>query len=520
MKKRLLSMVVVIMILLSAFFQVTYATEDKESYPKFEGSLSISEKGIEMIKGLEGCINSPISDYSQYSIGYGCSTEFAEMYGFSTTYLTNDAAHELLLFVLEGMEKKLDSFLTKYSIQVNQYQYDALMSFTFNLGSNWMSNTTRLGEVLVSGDYTVNEFASAMGVYCHVTTKDGPQVLDLLVDRRIREIKLFLYGAYALKDVDKTFCTLRYEVEEGSGEAFTDIGFYLVGSPYQVLFEATPAAPSYQFFAGWETENGEQITADSLVSNSTTVRAVWDSEPTDSLLYIDGEKYITDFSNRPVKRSYSDDAPATVDPTAPAPDVPPTTDTPTDGGSIDAPMIEAADVFPDVFRDQWYYEYVNDLYQSGIINGCDDGTFQTLRAVTTGEALKMIILSAGYVEPEAVESHWARGYLNFALEQGFVDQGDITDLDVPITRAMMAKISARALGIERLYDSVPFADTSNVYAAILSDHGIMIGDETGAFRPDRSLTRAELSTVVWRVYRFNEARALAETPDTTITEAE
>ena len=236
MTKRLICICMTLFILMTALVGPAYANEtDKETeYPVFEGQLSISDEGIEMIKGIEGCINRPMSDYSQHSIGYGCSTEFAEKYGFSTTYLTEAEAHELLLFVLEGMEKKLDAFLKTYGIRVNQYQYDALMSFTFNLGSNWMSDTTRLGEVLADGNYTVNEFASAMGVYCHVTTSKGPEVLDLLVDRRIREIKLFLYGAYDLNDVDEKFCTLRFEVDEDIYITKTSLvyssGYELAGS--------------------------------------------------------------------------------------------------------------------------------------------------------------------------------------------------------------------------------------------------------------------------------------------------
>ena len=68
---------------------------------------------------------------------------------------------------------------------------------------------------------------------------------------------------------------------------------------------------------------------------------------------------------------------------------------------------------------------------------------------------------------------------------------------------MMAKITARAMGIERLYDTEPFADTSNIYAAVLSDHGIVEGYEDGTFRPDRSLTRAELSAIVWRINNYS-----------------
>lgn len=492
MRKRLFSMIALVLVLLIALTVPVAATEDEETEsPVFEGELSISEKGIEMIKGIEGCINRPISDYSQYSIGYGCSTEFAEEFGFSTSYLSNEEAHELLLFVLEGMEEKLDAFLSKYKIKVNQYQYDALMSFTFNLGSNWMTNTTRLGKVLAEGDYTVNEFASAMGVYCHVTTSDGPEILDLLVDRRIREIKLFLYGAYELDDVPEKFCTLRYESEDEDAEIETDIGFYLVGEPYQILFEAAPGEENGTYFVGWYDTNGNKVTADTMAEKSGTVSAGWDMFEDDPELYTEGDVYETDFKNSPQKKKYKDG----------------TVEEPEQSGMIDMDsteiLQEASEVFSDLYADQWYYDYVNVLYNTGVINGYEDSTFRPERTVTTGEALKMILLAAGYEEPPVKESHWARGYLDFALENGILESGDITDLDVPISRVMMAKIAARAMLLERVFDSEPFVDTFNVYAATLSDHGIVEGYEDSTFRPDRPLTRAELSAIVWRVYQYD-----------------
>ena len=498
MIKRLLSMTVLLVVLLTAFCVSVYA-EETDEYPVFDGTLTISDQGIELIKSLEGCINSPISDYSQYSIGYGCSTDFAKKYGFSTTYLTTEEAHELLLFVLDGMEEKLDSFLKKYGIKVNQCQYDALMSFTFNLGSSWMNNTTRLGEVLVNGNYTINEFASAMGVYCHVTTKNGPEVLDLLVDRRIREIKLFLYGAYDLNDVDEKFCTLRFEAEEGKNSV--DIGFYLVGEPYQLLFEAQPDEDMDTVFIGWYDEDGEQVTADTVARGSSTVYAGWDFEEVDPQLYFEGDVYIPDLSVLPVERSWekSDEGGS-----IPVVDENPSTDEETLSDAQPSVDYEAAAAFTDMFQNQWYYGYVNDLYKSGVINGYEDNTFRPERTVTTGEALKMILLAAGYDEAEAVESHWARGYLNLALDQAILDSGDITDLDVAVSRVMMAKIAARAMGLDRLYDTDPFADTANVYAATLSDHSIVEGYEDRTFRADRSLTRAELSAIVWRINNYRD----------------
>lgn len=498
MKKRLFSMVVLSLILLIALTATVFADDTETEYPHFEGALSISDKGIEMIKSIEGCINRPMSDYSQYSIGYGCSTEFAERYGFSTTYLSTEEADQLLLFVLEGMEKKLDAFLNQYNIKVNQYQYDALMSFTFNLGSNWMTKDTRLGEVLVNGNYSVNEFASAMGVYCHVTTKNGSEVLDLLVDRRIREIKLFLYGAYELTDVDEKFCTLRFELGEDEGESETDIAFYQVGDPYQRLFEAI-SEESGLWFIGWYDDQGNKITCETVAEKSLTVYPGWDIAEEDPELYYEGDFYRTDFSVMPVKRTYKEGS-VTGDSTVIDPGI--TNEDPFEE-TPDSPRMDASSVFSDISRDQWYFDYVNDLYNDGVINGYEDSTFRPERTVTTGEALKMILLAAGYEEPEAVESHWARGYLNFALENGILDQGDITDLDVPVTRVLMAKIAARALMLERIFDVDPFADTANIYAAILYDHAIAEGYEDGTFRPDRSLTRAELSAIVWRINNYH-----------------
>ena len=64
----------------------------------------------------------------------------------------------------------------------------------------------------------------------------------------------------------------------------------------------------------------------------------------------------------------------------------------------------------------------------------------------------MILLAAGYPEPERVDSHWARGYLNFAIDQGFlVRYQDISDLDVNMTRGMLAKLAANALYLYLLF---------------------------------------------------------------------
>ena len=73
--------------------------------------------------------------------------------------------------------------------------------------------------------------------------------------------------------------------------------------------------------------------------------------------------------------------------------------------------------FSDVAATDWYYSVVMQLVEAGTIDGFPDGTFRPKNTVTTGQALKMILLAAGYPEPERAASHWARGYLDFAIEQ-------------------------------------------------------------------------------------------------------
>lgn len=484
MKYRFFSVALLFALILSIFSMTAVA--DTNDSPMFEGTLRTSAEGIEMIQDLEGFVASPWHDVSQYSIGYGCSTSYAKKYGFDTSNLSEEEAHQLMLFVLDELETYLDGFLNKYSISVNQYQYDALISLTYNLGKSWLSADSRLGKLLVDGSYTVNELASAFGIYCHTGTGKDAEVQDHLVSRRIREAKLFLYGAYDFADVEEKFCRLTY-----SGNVppdYTDVALYQQGEPYQILFEPDPDEADGLYFVGWYTADGEKLTADTKVTDNETVYARWSDWEEDAELVSYSDPYVSPSKPALTEKQY-------VDGVCTSEDIADTDDK-DDGGEN---AVEASDLFTDLYQDRWYYDYVNTLYNQGIIKGYEDSTFRPERTVTTGEALKMILLAAGYSEPEQVTDHWASGYHYLALDLGVIDRGDIVDLDVAITREMMAKIAANALGLERLYDGAVYSDTDNKYACALYDWGITEGYEDGTFRLSRSLTRAELSAIVWRI---------------------
>lgn len=163
--------------------------------------------------------------------------------------------------------------------------------------------------------------------------------------------------------------------------------------------------------------------------------------------------------------------------------------------------------FSDVPSTSWYYTYVKDLYNSKVINGTTSTTFSPQGTVTFGQALKMILLAAGYEEQAPTTTHWASGYYRLASQKGFLPSNLSLTLDQPITRLQIASIAVRTLGLTRTSSKSPFSDTTDQSALILYDHGVFTGvqTETGLlFKPNANISRAEISAVIWRIYQLEE----------------
>lgn len=162
--------------------------------------------------------------------------------------------------------------------------------------------------------------------------------------------------------------------------------------------------------------------------------------------------------------------------------------------------------YTDVSADAWYYTYVHDLSAAGVIDGFEDGSFRPAQSVTYGQALKLILLAAGYKEQAAVDNgHWASGYLKFAVTNKFVDDGAITDLDAAISRNEIADLTAKALGLSSDGVQNPFADSSRDSVVALYGAGIVEGSvENGRrlYKGGSAITRAEISAILCRVQKY------------------
>ncbi len=175
--------------------------------------------------------------------------------------------------------------------------------------------------------------------------------------------------------------------------------------------------------------------------------------------------------------------------------------------SLAAPA-SAADPLPfsDVKEGQWFYSYVQDLYDAGIVNGVTATRFQPTGVVTFGQALKLVLMAAGYVNQAPTGSHWASGFYDLAQREDCLPEGLDLGLDEPISRLEIAELIVETLDAERTsQDPSPFADTDAEAALILWDCGIFEGTTVNGqtlFQPQDDISRAEVSAVICRLYQY------------------
>ena len=106
--------------------------------------MKISQEGIALIKKFEGCELDAYQDaVGIWTIGYGHIKGVKE--GMS---ITRPEAEEMLVHELTEYEQHV---LNQVTISLDQCMFDALVSWTFNLGPTNLASSTLL-KVLNSGD--------------------------------------------------------------------------------------------------------------------------------------------------------------------------------------------------------------------------------------------------------------------------------------------------------------------------------------------------------------------------------
>jgi len=151
----------------------------------------------EQIKFFEGFSPRAIWDNGAYTYGYGHRDEAIK----EGDTITKEEANMLFEQDIVRFEAAVVRFATKHQLTLKQNEFDALVSFLFNLGENYLQVIEErsltdsryvLVNYLTSQCYTEEEMVAEWTSYCH----SNGTVLQGLVARRTYEVNLFLYGSY------------------------------------------------------------------------------------------------------------------------------------------------------------------------------------------------------------------------------------------------------------------------------------------------------------------------------------
>lgn len=163
--------------------------------------------------------------------------------------------------------------------------------------------------------------------------------------------------------------------------------------------------------------------------------------------------------------------------------------------------------FSDVGENEWFYPYVCALNVEDVIAGYDDGRFGPHDTTTAGDAILMVMKAVGSGNQfPAQGQHYAAGYVTYALNQGWLTQDEVpASLSGEISRGFIARLAAKALELTPVTLASPFADVNDGYITALYRLGVIVGSEENGqrlFHPDSSITRAELSTIIWQIMEY------------------
>jgi len=418
---------------IAALLLVCLLGQTMTSVPVHAAGRTVGEAGLALIEKYETYFARPYASNGKYYIGYGTPCE-KDAY---PNGITRQEAEALLRRSLAPVEEAVSAFYERAGVTPPQREFDALVSFSQNLGTAWLSGDSPLTRIAAGAQSATRlETARAFGAWCHA----GGAVSDKLAARRLEEAAIYLDGDTAA--AGREFAYLAIAKEDDVTYA-TDFSVYQRGGKYEdfpLMFRL-----GYTL-AGVKDESGRLIRLGDTVRGNLAVSAAWR------------------------KNDYT------------------------------------ARQFSDVKDAHWFYDYVMELSEAEVVSGYPDGTYLPEAKVSTGETLKLVLRALGVAPQGAPEgAHWAQGYADYARARGYLAAAQTENLNAPLTRAEVARFTAKALGFSQANTASPFDDTRDGYATALYAAGILTGAEGEdgklLFYPREELSRAEIATIVWRLYR-------------------
>ncbi|MBR4309297.1 MAG: S-layer homology domain-containing protein [Oscillospiraceae bacterium] len=441
--------------------------------------LKTSEACIQFLKETEGFSATKYWDNSQYTIGYGTKCEYNEY----PNGISVEEADRLLRLEIASFEKTVDKLLKKATITHSQNQYDAIISFTFNLGSQWINSGYRIYQYILFGHPSETDFISAMGAWAN----SGGGLSDPHMRRRMDEANMYLNGSYVRFSTTYSCIHLYGNGGTISSNSKTEAAYYCRSG--QAVGTLPTANREGYTFTGWYTakSGGTVYTSDTVAPTlSTTTGAV-------TKLY------------------------AQWTPVQPEPPTEPPTEAPTDPTEPTEPPepINPVDAFGDVSDKDWFYTYVAEAVEKGLLNGMSSTSFAPHETMTRAMVVTVLHRLAG--SPAPAGSHpftdigtndWYTNAVIWAYENGIVNgiSDTLFGKDEPVSRQQLVTMLYRFAKLKNLDVSTQttledFSDADSVaeYAkppfCWSVSKGIINGSD-GKLMPEGAATRAQCAKII------------------------
>lgn len=506
-------------------------------------SMKASGKIIAYIKEKEGCRLEAykLPGEENWTIGYGHSGPDVKQ----GQVITEDEADKLFSDDLKTFEKAVNGYIDKYNLSFNQSKFDAIVSFTYNCGTDWVNKSWRIAKYLKNNFKDSNgkvipdqEIADAFGVIC----SGGGSIIDGLIKRRIEEAKIFLYGDYKGTG-SHDFVYVKLDANGGELTTGNRVVIYTKGQHYSSMPEATRSG---YYLYGWKSDAGYYYVNRDIANKDLNLTAMWrkGTAPTRYTVTVnDGfgsgknEPGVTVYLSPYEKSGYrftgwskSTDVTIKKDSdgfyyfTMPSKNVTITANyeeiksvytvtVNNGGGSGKYEVGSKVMLYPLSTEEKFGYKISswqsNDVTVKGSASTGFYFTMPSKNVTVTGVYVRGCnrfdnCPSIGY--SDLSEMHWAHYEIDYCIDNKLLIGTDATAFapDDPMTRAMIATVFYRFAGTPSVAElKNPYSDIDDDYykdAAIWAGcNGINYDDGTGLFDPDGIVSRQEF---VYMLYRF------------------
>ena len=226
-----------------------------------------SDACIALLKAEEGFSKYPYKDYSQMTVGYGTRCPDDMLAYYTANGITEEEAETLLRNHLVNVYDDLYKFAARNSLTFTQNQFDALVMFSYNVGTGWTADASgTVPKALVAGA-TGNDLIRALALWCNA----GGNILTPLLRRRLCEANIYLNNEYSQTPPDH-YCYVLYDANGGVSKPKSQ-GYdaNLTAAPFPV-----PTYDGY-VFDGWYTakNGGTKVEVLDMTTKNATLYAHW-----------------------------------------------------------------------------------------------------------------------------------------------------------------------------------------------------------------------------------------------------